>query len=263
MAPTRRPLKERIVRKSISGTSIAVLALVFPMTALAQLSISPTSQSVAIAGNGATYVLTVTNPTASMQTFVPATTGVPLSWGVQLPASVPVAPGGSQDFNVVLTTPVGQAPGSYPFTVIVRTEGGLSYSAPGTLDIGTAGFFTITPCRLFDTRNAAGPDAAAPGLAPGETRLFTVGGRCALPADATSLSVNQTITGSTSSGELVLYRGDLPSAPNTSSISYHPAESRANNGLLELSQDGSGTFKVYNNSTGMVHFILDVSGYFQ
>ena len=87
----------------------------------------------------------------------------PSSWGVQLPASVTVAPGGSQDFNVGVDAP-GQAPGLPPFTVIVRTAGGLSDPAPGTLDIGTAGFFTITPCRLFYTRNAAGPDAAAPGL---------------------------------------------------------------------------------------------------
>ena len=84
-----------------------------------------------------------------------------------------------------------------------------------------------------------------------------------MPAHVTSLSVNQTVTGSTAFGELVLYRGDLPSAPNASSISYHAGVSRANNGILELSQDGSGTFKVYNNSTGTVHFILDVSGYFQ
>ena len=182
---------------------------------------------------------------------------------MQIPASVNVASGGSQDFNLVLTTPLGQPSGSYPFTVVVTTAGGLSYSTPGTLVVGGAGFFTITPCRLFDTRNAAGPDAAAPALAPGETRLFTVGGRCALPAAATSLSVNQTVTGSTASGELVLYRGDLPSAPDTSSISYHAGVSRANNGILELAQDGSGTFKVYNRSTGMVHFILDVSGYFQ
>lgn len=255
--------KERTVRSRISGTCIAVLAAVFPMTALAQLSISPTSQSVATAGDAATYVVTVTNPTASTQTFVPSSTGIPPSWGVQLPASVTVGSGGAQNFNLVLTTPVGEVSGSYPFTVIVTTAGGLNYTTPGTLVVGGGEFFAIAPCRVFDTRNATGPDAAAPALAPGETRIFTVGGRCALPAPATSLSVNQTVTGATAFGELVLFRADLPSVPNTSSISFHIEGSRANNGILELARDGSGTFKVHNNSTGMVHFILDVSGYFQ
>jgi hypothetical protein len=30
-----------------------------------------------------------------------------------------------------------------------------------------------------------------------------------------------------------------------------------------LALDGSGTFKVFNNSAGTVHFILDAFGYFQ
>jgi hypothetical protein len=113
--------------------SIAVLASVFPAVALAQLSISPTSQNVSNAGNSATYVLTVTNPTGATPTFVPSVTGIPLSWGVQLPASVIVGAGGNQNFNLVLTTPLGLASGSYPFTVIADTGGGLSFSTPGTL----------------------------------------------------------------------------------------------------------------------------------
>jgi hypothetical protein len=121
------------VRNSISGTCIAFLALVFPMVALAQVSISPPSQSIPAAGDSALYVVTVTNPTASTQTFVPSSTGIPANWGVESPASVTVAPGGSQNFNFVLITPLGLAPGSYPFTVILTTAGGLSYSGNGTL----------------------------------------------------------------------------------------------------------------------------------
>jgi hypothetical protein len=124
-------------------------------------------------------------------------------------------------------------------------------------------FFAVTPCRLFDTRNTTGPDWASPALSPGETRTFTIGGRCALPASVRSLSVNQTVADQTSNGEFVLYRGDLSSAPGTSSISYGFGKARANNGILELARDGSGTFKVWNNSVGTVHFILDVNGYFQ
>lgn len=74
--------------------------------------------------------------------------------------------------------------------------------------------------------------------------------------------MNLTVTGQTA-GELVLYRGDLPLEPNSSNISYRAGKTRANNGLLELSRNGDGTFKVHNRSNGSVDFILDVNGYFQ
>ncbi len=124
-------------------------------------------------------------------------------------------------------------------------------------------FFTATPCRLFDTRNASGADAASPILGSGETRALTIGGRCSVPSGATSLSVNLTVTGQSAGGEFLLYRGDLTTAPTASSLSFPPGKTRANNGVLELSRDGNGAFKVWNNSAGPAHFILDVNGYFQ
>ncbi|HYN42266.1 MAG TPA: hypothetical protein VE129_10845 [Thermoanaerobaculia bacterium] len=62
---------------------------------------------------------------------------------------------------------------------------------------------------------------------------------------------------------LVLYRGDLASPPITSNLSYRTGKTRANNGILELSRDGDGTFKVENRSTGTVHFVFDVNGTFE
>jgi hypothetical protein len=81
------------MRNSIFRFPIVPLALVFPMAALAQLSIMPTSQSVPNAGDAASYTVTVHNPTGTTQTFVPSTSGIPGSWGVQLPASVTVTSG--------------------------------------------------------------------------------------------------------------------------------------------------------------------------
>jgi hypothetical protein len=107
-------------------------------------------------------------------------------------------------------------------------------------------------------------DAAAPVLQPGEIRTFTVGTRCGLSVSTfRALSVNQTVTNQTADGELVVYRGALASPPITSNISYRTGKTRANNGILELSRNGDGTFKVENRSTGTVHFILDVNGVFQ
>jgi hypothetical protein len=156
--------------------------------------------------------------------------------------------------------------GSVSLTVIETSAAGCasaqaSVSIP--LTVTATRMYTATQCRLFDTRNSTGADAASPALAAGETRIFTIGERCSLPASAKAISVNQTVTGQTADGDLVLYRGDLSSAPGTSSIIYAAGKTRANNGILELARDGSGTFKVFNNSPGMVDFILDVNGYFQ
>jgi len=122
----------------------------------------------------------------------------------------------------------------------------------------------VTPCRLFDTRNDTGPAAAAPALGPGETRVFSVGTRCGLTSSAVrALAVNQTVTQPAATGDLVLYRGDVTTIPVASSVSFTAGKTRANNGILELSRAGDGTFRVHNRSAGTVHFILDVSGVFQ
>lgn len=132
------------------------------------------------------------------------------------------------------------------------------------LELPATKFYPVTPCRLFDTRNADGPDAAAPALGPGETRTFTVGTRCGLTASTVgALAVNQTVTQPAAAGDLVLYRGDVATVPIASSVSFSAGKTRANNGVLELSRAGDGTFRVHNRSTGAVHFILDVSGVFK
>jgi hypothetical protein len=132
------------------------------------------------------------------------------------------------------------------------------------LELPSTKFYPVTPCRLFDTRNAEGPDAASPALDPGETRLLSVVGRCGLVASAIrALSVNQTVTAPTADGELVVYRGGLAEVPVTSNVSFRAGRTRANNAILELSRAGNGTIRVHNRSTGTVDFILDVNGVFK
>ncbi len=50
--------------------------------------------------------------------------------------------------------------------------------------------------------------------------------------------------------------------PGTSSLSFSAGQTRANNAVLGLATDGSGTFRVFNGSAGTVHVIVDVNGYF-
>jgi len=122
--------------------------------------------------------------------------------------------------------------------------------------LGTS-FFTVTPCRVFDTRDSL-------ALASGAIRLFPIAGRCGIPASARSVVATLTAVDPTGSGNAVLYPGDA-ALPGTSSIDFAAGVTRANNAVLRLSSDGTGTLAVQATfpGGGETHLLLDVSGYFQ
>ena len=121
----------------------------------------------------------------------------------------------------------------------------------------------VTPCRVIDTRNPDGP-LGGPALAAsgGPDRAFTLTGTCGIPAGATSVSANMTVVSPSAGGFLAIYRGD-GALSGTSSINFNAGQTRANNALLQLALDSSGTVKVNNTAAGAVQFVLDVNGYFQ
>jgi hypothetical protein len=121
-------------------------------------------------------------------------------------------------------------------------------------------FYTLTPCRLVDTRGPAGP-LGGPVLQPGATRTFVITNVCGVPPSAKALSVNLTVTQPSAPGYLRLLPGDQAILPAVSSVNYDLGQTRANNAILRLAFDGGGGLQVF--SLNSVHFILDVNGYFQ
>jgi RHS repeat-associated protein len=128
----------------------------------------------------------------------------------------------------------------------------------GTPRLVTAGstggdFFTLTPCRVLDTRDQSAP------LTAGETRTVPLAGVCGIPSSATSVSINITAVDATAQGEMTAWPANEPQ-PVTSAISYQASLNRANNGILKL---GNGALAFYANQlSGTVHLIIDVNGYF-
>jgi hypothetical protein len=121
-------------------------------------------------------------------------------------------------------------------------------------------FYTLTPCRLADTRNAAGP-TGGPALSAGATRTFALGGRCGIPATAWAVSVNATVTGPTAPGNLRLFPQGTP-VPASSSLNYAAGQTRANSGVVLLGP--AGDLAVFcGQATGTTQFLLDVNGYFE
>lgn len=122
-------------------------------------------------------------------------------------------------------------------------------------------FFTVPPCRLVDTRNPAGP-RGGPALQASQTRVFALAGTCAVPAAAKALAVNVTVTSPASSGFLTLFAADQQ-PQGTSNINYAAGQTLANNAVLRLSGEGSGSLAAFAGTAGNVDFILDVVGYFE
>ena len=127
---------------------------------------------------------------------------------------------------------------------------------------GASTFRTLTPCRAIDTRRAPGP-MGGPSLGAGATRTFVATGVCGVPSTARAVSLNLTATNTTAGGAIVLYAGDLASAPNAQTLAFRAGQTRANNGVVGLSADGMGTFKVTSGATGPVDVVVDVNGWFE
>lgn len=118
-------------------------------------------------------------------------------------------------------------------------------------------FYTLTPCRVFDTRIDGTP------LLSDTTRIFAVAGHCGVPSVAEALSVNLTVVSPTGAGFLTAFAGDA-SRPATSTINFAPGRTHANNAIIPLAAKGEGSIALYTfvMMLGQVHAILDVNGYF-
>jgi len=120
-------------------------------------------------------------------------------------------------------------------------------------------FYTVTPCRVADTRGPEGP-LGGPALVAGADRMFSIGGQCGIPVDAKAVAFNFVITQPTSGGDLqVAPVGGLPVPPT---LWYSAGQTRAKNSVLALSSAGDIVTRL-DQASGSAHLVIDVSGYFR
>ena len=127
-------------------------------------------------------------------------------------------------------------------------------------------FQPVAPCRLWDTRFPP-PTPPVPHGA-NTTRDFVVRGRCGVPATAQAVAINVTVTQATDLGNLRIYPTALPSPPTASLLNWAAGETVANGGIVRLGSDAAGNhvrvqIDMPPQSTGTVHSLADVTGYFQ
>ncbi|MCM3876449.1 MAG: hypothetical protein NEA02_08525, partial [Thermoanaerobaculia bacterium] len=174
--------------------------------------------------------------------------------------------------GVITEFATGITAGAAPFGITAGPDGNLWFTELTGNRIGRittgltapgASFFALAPCRVLDTRN---PPASlgGPPLQPAGSpdRLFNVASTCGILTNATAISANVTVTNTGGGGYLSLYRGD-GARTGTYSISFLAGQTRANNALVQLALDLSGSIRVQNTAPGNVDFILDVNGFFR
>lgn len=118
-------------------------------------------------------------------------------------------------------------------------------------------FFT-TQCRLMDTRKLLG----GPTLGPSEKRIVMVTGSCGVPSDALAVALNIVAVFPSAPGFAVLFAGDA-AAPATSVLNFRAGQVRANNAIVALASNASGTIALINASTGATDYVIDIAGYFK
>ncbi|MGA3212533.1 MAG: Ig-like domain repeat protein, partial [Terriglobales bacterium] len=119
-------------------------------------------------------------------------------------------------------------------------------------------FFSVTPCRVVDTRKADGP-FGGPELTAGETRAFTIpAGPCTgIPATAAAYSLNVTVVPPGPLGYLSIWPSG-EGQPVVSTLNSLDGRVKANAAIVPAGS--SGAVSVYVNNTTNV--VLDIDGYF-
>ncbi len=207
------------------------------------------SNATAVTGN-----LTVTGQTSSGYLYIgPVATNNPTSSTLNFPA-------GDDRANAV-TVALG-AGGTLSITFVAPSNGPTAqaiFDVTGyfTPDTSGATYHPIAPTRALDTRSGTG------GLSGPFTnhaaRTFTVAG---VPAGATAVTGNLTVTGQTSSG--YLYIGPVATNnPTSSTLNFPAGDDRANAVTVQLGAGGTLSITFVSATNGpSAQAIFDVTGYF-
>ncbi len=115
-----------------------------------------------------------------------------------------------------------------------------------------AKYFTVTPCRLLDTRSAT-------PLMSGTVYGIQATGNCGIPAGAFAVALNVVAINPTGGGHLTLYPGAV--VPATATLNFLADHIRANNAIVTV--DAAGSFNLLATlGGGTLDVVIDIAGYF-
>ncbi|MHB8450598.1 MAG: fibronectin type III domain-containing protein [Mycobacteriales bacterium] len=119
-------------------------------------------------------------------------------------------------------------------------------------------FSGITPARILDTRAGSGEPYEGQPIGPTGTLTVAVAGVGGVPANATAVVLNVTVTGTTGDSYLTVFPAGT-TRPVASDLNWLPGQTVANLTVVKLGT--SGELTLYNNR-GTVDAIADVVGWY-
>ena len=128
-------------------------------------------------------------------------------------------------------------------------------------------YYPITPIRVCDTRAVDSPyvtsnqcDLNGPEtLTSNSTLNIQITGQASIPADATAVVANVTVTDTNSDGGYLSLYPSGATLPNTSNLNWNSGQTVSN--LVTTAIGSNGSVAAYNQS-GSADVIVDVSGYY-
>jgi hypothetical protein len=121
----------------------------------------------------------------------------------------------------------------------------------------TLAFYPVTPCRVLDTRNAAGP-LGGPSLLAANTRTVPVlSSSCGIPSTAQAYSLNATVVPPAGFGYLTLWPAGT-SQPLVSTLNAVTGTVVANAAIVPAGTAGA----IEAFASGNTDLVLDINGYF-
>jgi hypothetical protein len=167
------------------------------------------------------------------------------SWGGNVVANAAIVPAGSNESVSVFVT--------NPTDVVLDVDG--YFAPPGRW--GAMSFYPVSPCRVADTRNPAGP-FGGPEMGAGEARWFAIAASgCNIPSTAAAYSLNVTAVPDGPLSYLSAWPAGA-SQPFVSTLNSWQGTVVANAAIVPAS--GSGAVSIF--VTNPTHVILDINGYF-
>ncbi|MET8311355.1 hypothetical protein ABZV00_31805, partial [Micromonospora sp. NPDC005173] len=135
----------------------------------------------------------------------------------------------------------------------------LTYISTAEAATTTPGAFVpLSPSRLLDTRDGTGGPKAA--VAAHGTVSLTVAGHGGVPATGVGAVVlNVTVTGPTTAGFVTVYPTGS-TRPTASNLNFTAKQTIPN--LVVAKVGTGGAINLYNGSSGTVHLVADVAGYY-
>jgi hypothetical protein len=152
---------------------------------------------------------------------------------------------------------------TYHFRAVATTAYGTIDGLDQTLTTtacSAARFYTVTPCRIVDTRDPTGP-SGGPALSAGDVRSFPAAGMCGIPSTARAIAANIAVYLPTGNGDLRAFPAG-GAAPMASALNFRPGIVRANSAVIPLGAGGQVAIQC-DMSPGGTNMFIDVFGYFQ